>query len=96
MVTSWDEPKDVTLERKAKEKKRWKEYGATGVREYAEGYPVHIEPVKDKNGGVRICIVAENEGGFGGTSVDLEDVIKWVKSHESNPWWSKFNRTKKS
>jgi hypothetical protein len=46
------------------------------VREYAEGKPVEINQ-NYQNGG-RITVDATNEGGFNGTSIDLEDLLAWV------------------
>lgn len=51
-----------------------------GVREYAEGYPVHVlhetplgldEP--------REMIEAINEGGHNSTLIDLLDLVAWLK-----------------
>lgn len=49
-----------------------------GVREYAEGYPVTLAEDGPEN---RLCVCAENEGGYNGTSVDLLDLIAWLKAN---------------
>ncbi len=45
-----------------------------GVREYCESYPVRL---MERDG--RLCIEAENEGGYNSTEVDVLDVLAWVK-----------------
>lgn len=49
---------------------------AEGVREYGEGFPVTIG---ESNG--RECVMAANENGHNGTSVDLLDLVAWLKTH---------------
>jgi len=51
----------------------------TDIREYAEGYCVSIETDQEHD---RLVIVALNEGGFNGTSVDLLDVLQWVRVNQ--------------
>ena len=46
-----------------------------GVTEYAEGLDVKLQ-VED-NG--RLVVSAWNEGGFNGTSVDLMELLAWLK-----------------
>jgi hypothetical protein len=46
-----------------------------GVREYGEEYSVELE---ERDNG-RLVISAFCEGGYNGTTVDLLDVIAWVK-----------------
>lgn len=53
--------------------------GYTTIREYAEKDSVFIEEREEDNN--RLVIVATNEGGCNSTSVDLEDVIKWVREN---------------
>ncbi len=48
-----------------------------GVTEYAEGLDVKLQ-VED-NG--RLVVSAWNEGGFNGTSVDLLELLAWLKSN---------------
>ena len=48
-----------------------------GVTEYAEGLDVKLQ-VED-NG--RLVVSAWNEGGFNGTSVDLMELLAWLKSN---------------
>lgn len=47
-----------------------------GVGECAEGYPVEL----DESTG-RPCIVALNEGQMNSTSVDLWQLLEWLRSH---------------
>ena len=47
------------------------------IREYSEGYGVEIV---EKEG--RLVIFALNEGGHNGTSVDLLDVLEWVRANK--------------
>lgn len=61
----------------------------TEIREYAEEYPVQIRLLKEvseikgfNKGLGRYVIIAENEGGYNCTSVDLLDVLEWVKKHK--------------
>lgn len=49
-----------------------------GVREYGEGYVVELH--EEENG--RLAIFALNEGGYNVTSVDLIDLIQWVKRNK--------------
>jgi hypothetical protein len=49
-----------------------------GVREYAEEFPVEL--VTEKNG--RIAVRAWNEGRFNCTSIDLLDLLKWVRENK--------------
>lgn len=49
----------------------------TGVREYAEGYPVEIH-IDDKSG--RAVVVGRNEGGYNEVAIDLMDLIGWLKN----------------
>ena len=46
------------------------------IREYAEEYPVQIEFDKKRQ---RYVIIALNEGGYNSTSVDLVDLLEYVK-----------------
>jgi hypothetical protein len=46
------------------------------VREYVEKYPVELH----KNSKGRYTIMAQNEGGYNCVYVDLEDLIKSLKS----------------
>ena len=48
----------------------------TNIREYGEEFPVEI--IYEKN---RMAIMSFNEGGCNNTSVDLLDVIEWVKKN---------------
>ena len=48
-----------------------------GVTEYAEKLDVKLQ-VED-NG--RLVVSAWNEGGFNGTSVDLMELLAWLKSN---------------
>jgi membrane protease subunit (stomatin/prohibitin family) len=50
----------------------------TNIREYGEKAPVKIIENKDNH---RLVIRAYNEGGYNCTTVDLIDVIEWVKKH---------------
>ncbi len=64
----------------------------TTIREYAEGEPVEIKEIELssygaagtglKEGDKRVVIQALNEGGYSSTSVDLLDVIAWVKENK--------------
>jgi hypothetical protein len=47
-----------------------------GVREYAEGDPVELHI--DRGTG-RLVVVATNEAGYASTSVDLNDLLEWLK-----------------
>lgn len=47
-----------------------------GVREYGEGEPVALG---DQEG--RPVIIASNEAGHNSTSIDLVDVIVWLKAN---------------
>jgi hypothetical protein len=47
----------------------------TGVREYAEEFPVELWC--SPHG--RLTVVSENEGGNGNTRVDLGDLIDWMR-----------------
>lgn len=47
----------------------------TTLREYGEEYPVYIQ----RNDAGRWTVAAFNEGGYNGTSVDLLDLITWLK-----------------
>ena len=49
----------------------------TNIREYGDKLPVDI--VEDDG---RLLILAENEGGYNHTYVDLVDVIEWVKANK--------------
>ena len=49
----------------------------TGVREYAEGYPVELLWDEDIQ---RFIIYAKNQGGDDCVNIDLFDLIKWIKS----------------
>jgi len=53
----------------------------TNIREYSEKEPVKIEP-SDLHTDGRLVIYALNEGGYNSTSVDLVDVINWVKENK--------------
>ena len=58
----------------------------TGIREYGEEYPVEIMeriaiPNIELRGVGRLVICAINEGGYNGVSIDLLDVIEWVKKN---------------
>lgn len=53
----------------------------TGVREYAEGYPVEIQ-IDDKSG--RAVVVGRNEGGYNEVAIDLMDLIGWLKVTDSH------------
>ena len=48
-----------------------------GVTEYAEGLDVKLQ-VED-NG--RLVVSAWNEGGFNGTSVDLMELLAWLRAN---------------
>jgi hypothetical protein len=50
----------------------------TGVREYGE----EDEVLLDTRDNGRLVILASNEGGYNGTSVDLLDIIAWVKKNK--------------
>lgn len=47
-----------------------------GVDEYAEGRPVQLEMRQG-----RLAVLAINQGGFDGTSVDLLQLIAWVREN---------------
>ena len=49
----------------------------SGVREYAEGFPVSLWMDADSG---RLVIVAENEAGNNATAVDLLDLVRWLTS----------------
>lgn len=49
-----------------------------GVREYCDGWEVFLS--RDKETG-RLTIEALNEGSYCSTTVDLLDILDWVKSH---------------
>ena len=49
-----------------------------GVTEYSEGYEVELLQTKD-NG--RWVIMALNQGGFDSTSVDVVDLIAWLRAN---------------
>ena len=50
---------------------------AHGVTEYYEGFDVEVE--RQENG--TYVVNARNEGGYNGVSIDLEELIKWVKTN---------------
>jgi hypothetical protein len=50
----------------------------TGVREYAEEYPVELREVEEG----RLVIQAWNESRHNFTQVDLLDLIAWLKKHK--------------
>jgi len=52
-----------------------------GVREYGEKYPVRLELEKG-----RLAVVAVNEAGHNCTSVDLLDILYWVKKYQPSLW----------
>jgi len=54
----------------------------TGVREYAEGYPVELRVIPDdQNGAGRLAICAQNEGGCNGIDIDLADLVAWLAAN---------------
>lgn len=60
----------------------------TKIREYAEEYPVEINKRKaipeleiERRGVGRFMINAINNNGYSGVSIDLLDVIEWVKQN---------------
>jgi hypothetical protein len=54
-----------------------------GVREYTEHYAVKLDRIGSS---WRLVIRAFNEGGMNCTSVDLLDVLKWVKANRPDLW----------
>ena len=48
-----------------------------GVTEYAEGLDVKLQ--MEDNG--RLIVSARNEGGFNGTSVDLLELLAWLRAN---------------
>jgi hypothetical protein len=52
------------------------------VRERNEEYPVKL--TYSQSG--RPCILALNEGGYNSTSVDLLDLLSWVKHYKPELW----------
>ena len=48
-----------------------------GVTEYAEGLDVRLQ--LEDNG--RLIISAKNEGGYNGTSVDLLELLAWLRAN---------------
>ncbi len=64
-----------------------------GVREYAEGYPVRLTPMSaigeledpryrpSAAEGRRWVISATNEGGHNGVSIDLAELVAWLRTH---------------
>lgn len=48
-----------------------------GVTEYAEGLDVRLHVV----GNGRWVVTAWNEGGFNGTSVDLLELLAWLRAN---------------
>lgn len=62
-----------------------------GVKEYHEEYPVVLRLGKKHRDGMeniykfnpenRWLIVAENEGGYNSTAIDLCELIEWLKKH---------------
>ena len=63
----------------------------TGVREYCEQYPVAlvlVSPHAERpeygplpTEGPRWCVQAMNEGGHNSTSIDLLDLIQWLRAN---------------
>ena len=57
----------------------------SGVREYAESYPVKIGEVAadEKHGPTerRLVVMALNEAGHNITLVDVRDMLKWLVEH---------------
>lgn len=53
-----------------------------GVREYAEGHAVYI--AREAVGGSehRLVVVAENQGRYDSTSVDLLDLLMWLRRNK--------------
>lgn len=49
----------------------------TGVREYAEGFPVEMQFDEKAQ---RFVIVAYNEDGFDSVAIDVLDLLRWMKS----------------
>jgi hypothetical protein len=49
-----------------------------GVTEYAEGLDVKLQ--MEDNG--RLIISAKNEGGYNGTSVDLLELLAWLRANQ--------------
>lgn len=49
----------------------------SGVREYAEGYPVRLCAMDN----ARLAIEARNQGGYDCTHVDLCDLLKWLQDN---------------
>ncbi len=47
-----------------------------GVHEHNEGMPVML--ARHNN---RLVLKAENEGGYNGTLVDIEDLVAWLLAH---------------
>lgn len=52
---------------------------AHGVREYAEEYDVKVETDPETR---RWVVTAMNEGGYNSTSVDIIDLINWLKANK--------------
>ena len=48
-----------------------------GVSDYAEGYTPTLAIYNN-----RVVIEATNEGGYNGTSVDLEELLDWLDNNE--------------
>ena len=48
-----------------------------GVTEYAEGLDVRLQ--LEDNG--RLIVSAYNEGGFNGTSIDLLELLAWLRNN---------------
>ena len=48
-----------------------------GVTEYAEGLDVRLQ--LEDNG--RLIVSAYNEGGFNGTSIDLLELLVWLRNN---------------
>jgi hypothetical protein len=48
-----------------------------GVTEYAEGLDVRLQ--LEDNG--RLIISAKNEGGYNGTSIDLRQLLAWLRAN---------------
>lgn len=57
----------------------------TDITEYGEGYPVKIHKEEDND---RIVVTAFNEGTYNSTSIDLLELLKYVKSNLPEIWES--------
>ncbi len=60
-----------------------------GVREYGEGFPPWIEWDEGKE---RWTLNASNECGHNSTSIDLIDLLRWLKDNQDDLLREAFNK----